>query len=337
MKHQLDFEKPIIELQVKLDELRKHPETHSLGVSFEEEIVMMEKKIEETRRQTFTNLTSWHRVQLARHPKRPFSMDYFQLAFTHFTELHGDRLFAEDRAVVGGFAQLGKHKVGVIGTQKGRDTKENILRNFGSAHPEGYRKALRLMKLADKFGLPIITLIDTAGAYPGIGAEERHIAEAIAVNLREMMMFQVPIIAAVIGEGGSGGALGIGVANRVLILENSYYSVISPEGCAAILWKERAAAAKAAEALKITAKNLLELGLVDEIVPEPLGGAHTDTTKAAELLHKHLLKHLNELQKMSVEDRLKERYAKFRAFGHFEEKIVPTADSDVPGAPAGVA
>ena len=214
--------------------------------------------------------------QLARHPKRPYTLDYINHAFTDFHELHGDRLFAEDRAMVGGFAKLGEHRVMVIGTQKGHDTKENILRNFGSAHPEGYRKALRLMRLANKFGLPIITLIDTAGAYPGIGAEERHIAEAIAVNLREMTLLEVPIIAAVIGEGGSGGALGIGVADRVLILENAYYSVISPEGCAAILWEDRAAAPKAAEALKITAKDLLELGLVDEIIPEPLGGAHTD-------------------------------------------------------------
>ncbi|HEX7469462.1 MAG TPA: acetyl-CoA carboxylase carboxyltransferase subunit alpha [Verrucomicrobiae bacterium] len=337
MKHQLDFEKPIIELQNKLDELRKHPETHSVGISFEEEIVLIEKKLAETRRHTFSNLTAWQRVQLARHPKRPFSMDYLELTFTNFSELHGDRLFAEDRAVVGGFAQLGKHKVVVIGTQKGRDTKENILRNFGSAHPEGYRKALRLMRLADKFGLPVITLIDTAGAYPGVGAEERHIAEAIAVNLREMMLLQVPIIATVIGEGGSGGALGIGVADRVLIFENSYYSVISPEGCAAILWKDRAAAAKAAEALKITAKNLLELGLVDEIIPEPLGGAHTDKIKTAETFQKHLLKHLEELLELTVDERLKKRYAKFRAHGHFEEKIELAADAAIPAAPAGVA
>src|ERR1041384_3187359 len=242
MKHQLDFEKPIIELQNKLDDLKKHPEAHGLGISIEEEIKTMEAKLEETRRQVFSNLTAWQRVQLARHPKRPYTLDYLNTAFSGFQELHGDRLYAEDRAIVGGFAKLGDHKVVVIGTQKGRDTKENILRNFGSAHPEGYRKALRLMRLADRYGLPIITLIDTAGAFPGIGAEERHIAEAIAVNLREMMLLEVPIIATVIGEGGSGGALGIGVADRVLILENAYYSVISPEGCAAILWKDRTAA-----------------------------------------------------------------------------------------------
>ena len=323
MKHQLDFEKPVIELQNKLDELRKHPEMHSLEISFEEEIQLIEKKLEETRRQIFSNLTAWQRVQLARHPKRPYTLDYLKKTFTDFHELHGDRLFAEDRAMVGGFAKLGDHRVVVIGTQKGRDTKENILRNFGSAHPEGYRKALRLMRLASKFGLPIITLIDTAGAYPGIGAEERHIAEAIAVNLREMTLFEVPIIAAVIGEGGSGGALGIGVADRVLILENAYYSVISPEGCAAILWEDRAAAPKAAEALKITARDLLELGLVDEIIPEPVGGAHTNPDAAAENLKTHLLKHLNELSTLPVADRLKKRYEKFRAHGRFLEKLRP--------------
>ncbi len=320
MKHQLDFEKPIVELQNKLAELRKHPETHSLGISFEDEIRQIEIKIEETRRQIFSNLSAWQRVQLARHPKRPFTLDYLKAAFTDFSELHGDRLFAEDRAIVGGFACLGEHKVMVIGTQKGRDTKENILRNFGSAHPEGYRKALRLMKMAARFGLPIIALIDTAGAYPGVGAEERHIAEAIAVNLREMMLFDVPIVAAVIGEGGSGGALGIGVADRVLIMENSYYSVISPEGCAAILWKDRSASAKAAEALKITAKDLFELGLVDEIIPEPLGGAHTDPDQTAQNLQKYLLKHLGQLLKLPAADRRKKRYEKYRAYGHFEEK-----------------
>jgi len=332
MKHQLDFEKPIIELQSKLDELRNHPEKHSLDVNFEEEIKLIEKKLEETRRHIFLNLTAWQRVQLARHPKRPYTLDYLKKTFTDFHELHGDRLYAEDRAMVGGFAKLGEHRVMVIGTQKGRDTKENILRNFGSAHPEGYRKALRLMQMAGKFGLPIVTLIDTAGAYPGVGAEERHIAEAIAVNLREMTLFDVPIIAAVIGEGGSGGALGIGVADRVLILENAYYSVISPEGCAAILWEDRAAAAKAAEALKITAKDLLDLGLVDEIVPEPLGGAHNDHVAAAGNLKTHLLKHLNELIAMPSADRLKKRYDKFRAHGHFLENTEPSINGVVPMA-----
>jgi acetyl-CoA carboxylase carboxyl transferase subunit alpha len=326
MKHQLDFEKPIIELQTKLEELKRHPEKHSLGVNFEDEIKLIEIKLEETRRNIFSNLNAWQRVQLARHPKRPYTLDYLNSTFADFRELHGDRLFAEDRAVVGGFAKLGEHKVLVVGTQKGRDTKENIMRNFGSAHPEGYRKAMRLMRLADKFGLPIITLIDTAGAYPGIGAEERHIAEAIAVNLRDMTLLDVPVIAVVIGEGGSGGALGIGVADRVLILENAYYSVISPEGCAAILWKDRTAAAKAAEALKITARDLFRLKLVDEIVPEPIGGAHNDPVTTANTLQQHLLKHLGELLVMLPAERLKKRYDKFRAYGHFLEKPLPRSE-----------
>jgi acetyl-CoA carboxylase carboxyl transferase subunit alpha len=325
MKHQLDFEKPIIELQNKLDELRAHPEKHSLGISFEEEIQLMEKKIEETRREIYLTLNPWQRVQIARHPKRPYALDYFHKTFSDFQELHGDRLFAEDHAMVGGLAKLGEHRVMVIGTQKGRDTKENILRNFGSAHPEGYRKALRLMRLAHKFSLPIVTLIDTAGAYPGVAAEERHIAEAIAVNLREMTLLEVPIIAAIIGEGGSGGALGIGVADRVLILENAYYSVIAPESCATILWKDRASAAKAAGALKITSKDLLHLHLVDDIVPEPLGGAHYDALGSALNLKTHLLKHLEQVLALPVAERLKKRYAKFRAHGHFLEKA---GDSD---------
>ena len=329
MKNHLEFEKPILELQRKLEELRCHPQTQSLGLSLEDEIGRIERKLEETRRDVFDNLTPWQRVQLARHPRRPYTLDYLRAAFTDFEELHGDRAFADDRAIVGGFARLEGEKVVVLGTQKGRDTKENILRNFGSAHPEGYRKALRLMRLANKFGLPIITLIDTAGAYPGVGAEERHIAEAIAVNLREMTLFEVPIIAAVIGEGGSGGALGIGVADRVLILENAYYSVISPEGCAAILWKDRSAAPRAAEALRITARHLFELGLVDEIIPETLGGAHNDLQTTAETVKLYLLRHLHEVAALSVEDRLQRRYAKFRAMGPFAETTSPAA-SGVP-------
>jgi acetyl-CoA carboxylase carboxyl transferase subunit alpha len=325
MKHQLEFEKPLFELQRKLDELKEHPEKHSMDVSFEEEVRLIEQKLEESRRQIYSNLTAWQRVQLARHPLRPYSLDYLKLAFSDFSELHGDRLYSDDRAIVGGFAHLGGRKVMVIGTQKGRDTKENILRNFGSAHPEGYRKALRLMRLADKFGLPIVTLIDTAGAYPGIGAEERHIAEAIAVNLREMMLLQVPIVAVVIGEGGSGGALGIGVADRVLILENAYYSVISPEGCAAILWKDRKASAQAAEALKITAKELLELGLVDEIIPEPLGGAHQSPVDTAKNLQQSILAQLQVLGELPTADLMKQRYEKFRRHGRFNEPQKPAA------------
>jgi acetyl-CoA carboxylase carboxyl transferase subunit alpha len=326
MKHQLDFEKPLLELQRKLEDLKQHPENHSIGIEFDDEIAQIEKKIEETKRQIFANLSPWDRIKIARHPKRPFALDYATAVFSEFSELHGDRLFADDQAMIGGFAKLGEHKVMLIGTQKGRDTKENIRRNFGSAHPEGYRKALRLMKLADKFGLPIITLIDTAGAYPGVASEERHVAEAIAVNLREMMLFEPPIIAVVIGEGGSGGALGIGVADRVLILENAYYSVISPEGCAAILWKDRAAAPKAAEALKITAKDLLQLGLVDEIVPEPLGGAHSLPGEMAQTLKSVLMAQLEELKKTSVTERGKMRYQKYRAYGQFLEKKEPATN-----------
>ena len=318
-RYYLDFEKPIDELEAKLRELREQAAQHGMVENLAEEIARMEEKIKQTRKMVYENLTPWQRVQLARHPQRPYTLDYIQLAFQDFEELHGDRLFSDDAAMVGGTARLGDHRVMVIGTQKGRDTKENIRRHFGCAHPEGYRKALRLMRLADKFGLPIITLIDTAGAYPGVGAEERHIAESIAVNLREMIKLEVPIIAAVIGEGGSGGALGIGVADRVLILENAYYSVISPEGCAAILWKDRAAAPQAAEALKITAQELYRLGLVDEVIPEPLGGAHLNHQEAAENLKAALLRHLEEVSAWSVEERLRRRYQKYRAFGHFRE------------------
>ncbi len=318
MKNLLDFEKPIFEIQSQLDELRKNAD--SLGLSSGEEIEKLEEKLAETRREIFSNLTAWQRVQLARHPKRPYTLDYVDAVFTEFSELHGDRLYAEDRAMVGGFAKLGDERVMVIGTQKGRDTKENILRNFGSAHPEGYRKALRLMRMADKFGLPIITLIDISGAYPGIGSEERHVAEAIAVNLREMMMLEVPTIAAVIGEGGSGGALGIGVADRVLMLENAYYSVIPPEGCAAILWRDRNATPKAAAALKITAKDLLGFKIIDEIIPEPLGGAHNDPATMAQTLKTHLLKHLESLKAIPAAERMKQRYERFRSHGQVIEK-----------------
>ena len=330
MRHQLDFEKPILELQRKLDELEKSPESRSMGA----EIAGMKVKIAEMRRQIFAGLGAWDRVKIARHPKRPFMLDYVALAFSDFSELHGDRLYADDHAVVGGFARLDGHRVMVIGTQKGRDTKENIRRNFGSAMPEGYRKALRLMQLAEKFGLPVISLVDTPGAFPGIGAEERHIGEAIAVNLREMMLLESPMIAAVIGEGGSGGALGIGVADRVLILENAYYSVISPEGCAAILWKERSAAAKAAEALKISAKDLLSLGLVDEIVPESPGGAHNDPAQTAAALKAALLRNLEDLKRIPGPDRLKLRYNKFRAYGRITEKVEAPAMSALAAAAA---
>ncbi len=333
MKHHLDFEKPLIELQQKLQELRRAQQANPLGLKLDDEMRIIEAKLAETRRQIYANLTAWQRVQMARHPQRPYFLDYARLAFSEFCELHGDRLYADDHAMVGGFAKLDGHRVMLIGTQKGRDTKENILRNFGSAHPEGYRKALRLMRLADKFGLPVITLIDTAGAYPGIGAEERHIAEAIAVNLREMMRFEVPIIATVIGEGGSGGALGIGVADRVLILENAYYSVISPEGCAAILWKDRKATPQAAEALRITGRDLLEFKLVDEVIPEPPGGAHQDPPAAAAALKAVLLRHLTEVAKLSPAERLRQRYQRFRSHGHFARRPRQGSVATQPEAP----
>jgi acetyl-CoA carboxylase carboxyl transferase subunit alpha len=255
---------------------------------------------------------------LARYPQRPFALDYVNRCFTDWIELHGDRIFGDDKAMPGGLATLGRHKCVVIAHQKGRDTKENVRRNFGCGHPEGYRKALRLMRLAEKFGLPVISLIDTPGAFPGIGSEERHISEAIAVNLREMMNLRIPTIAVVIGEGGSGGALGIGLADRVLILENAYYSVISPEACSAILWKDRRHAPEAAEALKLTAQDLIGLGVVDEIVPEPEGGAHRDHDLAAANVAAALERNLEQLTVVPVDELLQNRYAKFRKLGKWE-------------------
>ena len=309
----LEFEKPIVELEKQLDELKKHSRLHSLDL--EREVRAMEQKIDETRRDIYNRLTAWQRVQIARHTARPFALDYLQSAFSDFLELQGDRLFGDDQAMPCGFATIGDYRCVVVAHQKGRDTKENIRRNFGSANPEGYRKALRIMRLAEKFHLPVIALIDTPGAYPGVGAEERHISESIAINLREMMLLRTPIVAAVIGEGGSGGALGIGVADRVLMLENSYYSVISPEGCAAILWKHRSHAPEAAEALKLTAAHLKELELIDEVVPEPLGGAHHDPEIAARNLHTSLMRHLDQLTRKPIDTLLNERYEKFRRMG----------------------
>jgi acetyl-CoA carboxylase carboxyl transferase subunit alpha len=313
----LDFEKPIVELQRRLQEIRDHSDEHD--VDLESEVRAMEKKIERTRREIYDNLTAWQRVQIARHVQRPFALDYIERCFTDWVELHGDRLFADDKAMPGGLARLGPYRCVVITHQKGRNTKENVMRNFGCAHPEGYRKALRLMRLAEKFGIPIISLIDTPGAFPGIGSEERHIAEAIAVNLREMMQLRVPTIAAVIGEGGSGGALGIGVTDRVLILENAYYSVISPEACSAILWRDRRHAPEAAEALKLTAQDLLKLDVVDEIVPEPEGGAHRDYETTAANVGAALRRNLEKLLEQPTDQLLKKRYKKFRALGNFAE------------------
>lgn len=313
----LDFEQPIIELEKKLDDLRKHLDSQQIDL--DPEVQRITKKLAETKSEIYRNLTAWQRVQISRHPARPFMLDYVSLCFHSFIELHGDRMFGDDRSMPGGFATIGSHKCVVIGQQKGRNTKENILRNFGCAHPEGYRKALRLMKLAEKFRLPVVTLIDTPGAYPGVGAEERHIAESIAVNLREMMLLKVPIVSVVIGEGGSGGALGIGVADRVLILENAYYSVISPEGCAAILWKHRKHAPEAAEALKLTAQDLLKFALVDAVVPEPEGGAHHDHEAAAANLQSALIAQLDALVGLPTGKLLDARYQKFRRIGEFIE------------------
>ena len=313
----LDFEKPVLELQRRLQDLKEHSDEHDLN--FDSEVAAMEAKIEATRREIYDNLTAWQRVQIARHTQRPFALDYIARCFTDWVELHGDRLFADDKAMPSGLAKLGPYRCVVITHQKGRDTKENVKRNFGCGHPEGYRKALRLMRLAEKFGMPVISLIDTPGAYPGIGSEERHISEAIAVNLREMMQLQVPTIAAVIGEGGSGGALGIGVADRVLIFENAYYSVISPEACSAILWRDRKHAAEAAEALKLTAQDLLKLDVVDEVVPEPEGGAHRDFDVSAANLGAALRQNLEKLLEQPIEQLLSKRYKRFRALGNFSE------------------
>jgi acetyl-CoA carboxylase carboxyl transferase subunit alpha len=318
MKSQiLDFEKPLVELEQKLEELKRH--LHGKDIDLDPEVRMIQEKIEETRKETYANLTAWQRVQIARHTARPFFLDYVELAFSDFVELKGDRLFGDDASMPAGLARIDGTKCLLIGQQKGRDVKENLLRNFGSPHPEGYRKALRLMRLGEKFKLPIVTLIDTPGAYPGIGAEERHIAESIAVNLREMMILKTAIVAVVIGEGGSGGALGIGVADRVLMLENAYYSVISPEGCAAILWKHRKHAPEAAEALKLNASELLKLGVIDGVVSEPLGGAHRDPAKTGRNLKEAIVGALCELEKIPTNKLVQLRYDKFRQMGRFQE------------------
>jgi len=314
----LEFEKPAAELERELEKLRT--KSNSQNIDMSAEISIMETKLAETRAAIYKNLTPWQRVQIARHTNRPFMLDYVSLAFTDFQELHGDRHIGDDASMPGGFARIGGRRVVVIGHQKGRDTKENLKRNFGSAHPEGYRKAMRLMKIAEKFGLPVITMIDTPGAFPGIGAEERNIAEAIAFNLREMMLLKVPVIAIVLGEGGSGGALGIGVADRVIMMENAYYSVISPEGCAAILWKHRKHAPEAAEAMKLVAPDLKELGLIDDVINEPTGGAHHDHQATADSFRDKVISHIDELSALSVEKLLEERYAKFRNFGEWQGK-----------------
>jgi acetyl-CoA carboxylase carboxyl transferase subunit alpha len=312
-----DFEKPILELEKKIAELRKY--AGEVNIDAVAELSSLERKRDVLCQDIYAALAPFQRVQVARHPQRPYMLDYVRLMCTDFVELHGDRRFSDDHALLGGFATLDGRRVLVLGHQKGRDVKENMRRNFGMAHPEGYRKAMRLMEMADRAGLPIVSFIDTPGAYPGIGAEERGQAEAIAVNLRDMMALGVPILCVVIGEGGSGGALGIGVGNRVLILQNAYYSVISPEGCASILFRDAKRAAEAAAALKLTAQDLLSFGIVEEIITEPIGGAHRNPEQAAQLLKAALTRHLNELCAMTPDALRQQRYEKFRRVGVFSE------------------
>lgn len=313
----LDFERPILELEKKISDMRDF----SVGENIEMggEIASMQKKIDKLRQDIYKNLNRWQKVQISRHPQRPYTLDYIELMTTDFIELHGDRYFGDDLAMVGGFALLNGDPVMIIGQQKGRDTKEKLRRNFGMAHPEGYRKAMRLINLAEKFKVPILVLIDTPGAYPGIQAEERGQAEAIARNIRDMSRIKVPIVIVIIGEGASGGALGIGVGDRVLIQEYSWYSVISPEGCAAILWRDASKATEAAEALKITSQDLLDMNVVDKIIPEPPSGSHTDRKKAAEFVKEAVLDAFKELQKLPVEQLLEQRLEKYGRMGQFLE------------------
>jgi len=317
VRHYLDFERPLMELERELGELqrfapRNDPKAHA-------RITWLERRITKVREEIFSQLTPWQRTQLSRHIERPHTLDYIQLIFKDFIELHGDRGFMDDPALVGGLARLDGKVVVVVGHQKGRDMKEMGYRNFGMSHPEGYRKALRIMELGVRFNKPIVTMIDTPGAYPGVGAEERGQAEAIARNLREMAAFPVPIVVVVIGEGGSGGALAIGVGDRVLMMENAIYSVISPEGCAAILWRDGAKGHLAAEALKLTAADLLKLQVIDEVIPEPVGGAHRNYQKAAATVKEAVVRHLGELKDIPEERLLTERYQRFRRMGAFLE------------------
>jgi acetyl-CoA carboxylase carboxyl transferase subunit alpha len=312
----LDFEKPLAELEKKIQELLSFSTD---AVDLKGEVAKLEEKAERMREEMFSNLSRWQTAQVARHINRPFTLDYLSLVFSEFVELHGDRNFGDDHAIVGGLARLDGEPVMVIGHQKGRDTKEKVFRNFGMPNPEGYRKALRLMEMAERFKLPIITFVDTPGAFPGIGAEERGQAEAIARNLREMSRLTVPIIVVITGEGGSGGALAIAVGDRVLMLQHSVYAVISPEGCAAILWSDGTKGAQAAEALKLTAKDIKELEVIDEIVPEPAGGAHRDHEAMAKSLHEALSRNLAELRKIPAEELIEERYQKFRKMSRFAE------------------
>ena len=330
IKNLLPFESHLKDLFKKIEELKKLSEKEE--VNLEEEIRMVRKRIDAMRQDIFSKLTPLQVVQVARFIMRPTTLDYISLIFEDFIELHGDRNFSDDAAIVAGIAKLDGRSVVVIGHQKGHTTKELIARNFGMANPEGYRKALKVMRLAEKFNKPVVTFIDTPGAYPGIGAEERGQSEAIARNLREMAVLKVPVISTIIGEGGSGGALGIGIANRVLMMENAYYSVITPEGCAAILFRDASKAADAAKALKITAYELLKQGVVDEVVSEPLGGAHRDYSAASAMLKSVIIKNLDELKKMSLKELLDDRYNKFRKLGVFTDSAEPKKESKTQAA-----
>ncbi len=313
----LEIERPIIELEKKIEELRALAKSEDVNIA--KEIRVLEEKLDDMKRRIYSNLTPWQRVLFARHPNRPYTLDYIRRLFVDFTPLHGDRAFADDRAIIAGIGYFHGCSILVIGHQKGRNLEENIMRNFGCAHPEGYRKAIRVMKIAEKMNIPIVVFIDTPGAYPGIGAEERGQAHAIAENLRDMFDIKTPIIVYVIGEGGSGGALGVGIGDRICVLENAYYSVISPEGCASILWKSSdnmaEIAPKAAEVLKLTAKDLLEFRIIDEVVPEPLGGAHNDWDGMADILKQSLKRNLQDLTSLSTNQLLENRFKKFRSMG----------------------
>jgi acetyl-CoA carboxylase carboxyl transferase subunit alpha len=318
VKHYLDFEKPLIELEREIEHLKRFSKGKQLHL--DEQLKSLEDKLHRLQKEIFSNLTGWQITQLARHIDRPKTSHYIQWMFENFIELHGDRNYGDDPAIIGGISKFNERSVVLIGHQKGTDAKEMVYRNFGMSHPEGYRKALRLMKLAEVFKKPILTMIDTPGAFPGVGAEERGQAEAIAKNLKMMTVLRTPIIAVVIGEGGSGGALAIGIGDRILMLEHSIYSVISPEGCAAILWKDGRKGEMAAESLKLTARDLYRLGVIDEIVKEPLGGAHRDPKRMAEDLKEVLERHLGELERIDMEELLKVRYEKFRRMGSFIEE-----------------
>jgi acetyl-CoA carboxylase carboxyl transferase subunit alpha len=316
MRTLLDFEKPIADLETKLVEMKRLALDNNVDVSMA--ALQLEKSIEELKKETFANLTRWQRVQLSRHPERPYTLDYIEQMCDEFVEIHGDRTVADDKAMVGGFGKIGDQSVMIIGQQKGRNTKQRQLRNFGMPNPEGYRKALRLMKMAEKFGKPIVTLIDTPGAFPGLEAEERGQGEAIARNIRDMFMLKVPVICIIIGEGASGGALGIAIGDRVLMLENTWYSVISPESCSSILWRSWDFKEQAAEALKLTAKDMQGNGLVDGIIPEPLGGAHLNPNEAIEIVKNVIIKTIKELQNIAPARRIDQRIEKFGSMGVYQ-------------------